>query len=245
MPITFDGRLRDFDFTPYINVQANGVSSAGSVVPQGVPGRIERVLDPLGSGEYVAQFTLHENDAPTGGASSRRSEIRGPTQIAAGTEYWAMWSYLFPDEWADTRHGFTWFQWHDIPDAGDPSPGKPPHLLGVRFPSGVGQVRASNHPDDPSLVISEFPRNPLTHLWLPPGRWHTFVSRWILSYTEGVGEFELWHDARKVLSETNQINSYNDAQGPYSKIGLYNYYSRSGWGSVRLSVDLVIHRGGR
>lgn len=229
MPIIFDGRLGDAGFSAYPSLQANGLVVSGSSSPNGIANRIDIASDPLGSGERVAQFTLYESDPPTAGTSSRRSEIRGPTQDPAGTEYWAMWSYLFPGVWADVRSGFSWMQWHDIPDGGDPSPGKPPPLLGVRAGNGLGQINASYHEDPVNPPLSDFVRRPLTYAWLPSGVWHTFVMRWLMSYTVGVGEREIWQNRRKIFAEFAQHNSYHDAQGPYFKVGLYNYFSVSGW----------------
>ncbi|MEP6878157.1 MAG: hypothetical protein ABI865_04860, partial [Nitrosospira sp.] len=65
--IVFDGRLSNNNFSGYRALEADGAIFAGALAPNGIHARLERVLDPAGSGKSVMRATHIYGDLPTSG----------------------------------------------------------------------------------------------------------------------------------------------------------------------------------
>ena len=226
MAIVFDGRVAGRSTFPSgYGIQANGVDSTTSVYTTGIDGRIALVVDPSGSGETVIQTTAYDTDALA--AIGKRAELwyQGP---AVGETVWWWWASYIPTDWPDNIN-FCVFQMHDTPDLADEA--KPPTMLGWLDAFGRYQLwnaYDSNATTTPSKTT--FDRQ-LMQFAYPKGRWIEWVMKVTWSATAGSGALTIWRDRRKVYNEVNQINTYNDADGPHWKQGVYDYYSIGSFGT--------------
>ena len=226
MPITFDGRFSTNNaFITGYGVQANGIDSTAFNYSKGIPGRMELVPDPLGSGVLVCRHTLYDTDAVA--AAGQRAEYYYQPSSAPGTTLWYWWSTLIL-QWQGDRN-FCIFQQHDTPDGSDLS--KTPTMLGYLTADGWYIQNNSSDVNALTTPAKLAADRDMLRLRFPLGRWNDFVMKVTWSATNGVGTVDMWMNRRRLLVERGKINSYNDVVGPHIKQGIYDYYHTGAFGT--------------
>jgi len=174
---------------------------------------------PVRSGTKAARFTLRRDDADVKG--SRRAEVRMKAG-RIGDEYRYAFSLFLPTDWRDEQVPATLAQWHAVPDKWLAEAGRSPPLrlmtmdgkwlLAVIWDSKRVSRRPFSDNDPEGWLLEEL--GPLDK-----GRWvdWSFTVRW--SYRDG-GRLTVTKDGRRVF-ERDGPNAYNDALGPYLKLGIY------------------------
>jgi hypothetical protein len=233
----------------------------GTVVPAGwsLPGRVLR------SGAQVVlsdeEYTAQTPDAPwglrTGATSTRhelrageqwsgdvgkmvgpnrqRSELRGATRWDLRREFWLAFSVRvtgdLPRSWSILG------QLHQRPEQGEVE--KPPPLAHVYRGRRDGSA-------DIGIVVRGDPREvtdssvQARELWsgtAPIGSWLTFVHRLRLD-PQGGGELDTWLNGARIVRERDLVLGYEDAHGPYWKIGIYR--QGSGARTVAEYADVAV-----
>lgn len=226
MAILFDGRFRTLVSFAGYGLQANGIDSTGVSYPNGIPGRVERVFDPLGSGEAVCKHTLYPTDAEA--ATGQRSEYYYQPAGTLPKTLWYWFSMFLPNDWKTDKRFILW-QFHDTPDGGD-SATRTPTMVGYLDTDRRIYLPNSYDPNATSAAHPNYDRIPFS---LPPafGRWQEWVIKAGWSASVGSGTLDLWIDRRKIYWESSQINTYNDTALPHVKIGPYDYYHLGDFGT--------------
>lgn len=206
------------------SIQTDSFTYAPGAVPDGVPGRMEWVPDPLGQRGTVLRCQLGAWTAESG-TYGNRSEINFPSEpVTAGNAAprWYRWSCMVPSGsafQADDRY-FCIAQIHDDPDAGD----------GARWPNfslyaGIGELLVMLprvHPptdgDAGSRVAGRYP--------LVRDRWMDIQLGVNLSL-ETTGWIEVIIDGNLVVREWGHGTAYNDVAGPWHKLGVYNIFKHA------------------
>ena len=248
MAILFDGRFSVDGFLPYgtayvdtMELCANGTilrtaSGGNAVTNAGIPGYIDLVADPAGTGETVMRSRTTRSDANTYGAP--RTEIGLNTDaLPFPTERWYSWSIFLPEDWEINTTEETIWQVHNYPDTSpaEASVAIPP-TMGM-YTTTDGRLRVENVYDANATTTSGSPtvRN-LFYTSLDRGQWTDWVLHAVWSATAGTGTLRFFKNRRLIFSETNHINTYNDATargglGPYMRMGTY-YWSAQAGGTI-------------
>lgn len=245
MAILFDGRFSVDGFLPYgtnyvdtMELCANGVikrTAAGgnAVTNDGIPGYLDLVADPAGSGETVMRSRVTVNDALTYG--SKRTEIGLNTEaLPFPTERWYSWSIYLPSDYTQNNVEETIWQVHNYPDTSpaEASVAIPPTMEMLTQTDGRLMVRNVYDPNATTTGPVGSGSNTVRTLFYTSadkGQWTDWVLHAKWSATVGTGQLQFFKNRRLIFSETNQINTYNDAVargglGPYMRMGTY-YWS--------------------
>lgn len=190
-------------FAGLATMQAMGQIVAGNAAPNGIG-------DALTIRDGVMVARVRDSDPMT--ALGRRAEITAPPD--AREERWYTWDFMVPEH--DISHPFSVMQIHDTPDGGDTD----------RYPNFLVTIEAGQ------IVIS-VPRAVLPTqdgfgrriaiADLEFGRWYSCALhvKWSID-NSGFREFFL--DQVPYLRESGIATHYDDAVGPYLKLGVYNFY---------------------
>lgn len=228
MTILFDGRFtHGADIDDYTQWQTNGATGTdASLIPAG---RIELVsLD----GETACRFTVADSDELA--ANGNRTEIRGPS-VTIGGEYWYSWHTYVPEGFGNDRvltldqlPNFAVGQFHQAPDGGEYSSPPMPMLY------DAGKMVIRSYYDEGATSTSEsYTRRTLASFRCLPGAWRHFVLH-VLWDASSSGFIEMWCDRRLVASETGQANCADNSEGPYPKLGVYNFGSLASYGTRQI-----------
>jgi hypothetical protein len=165
-----------------------------------------------------------------------RTELSGP-RADIGKEYWYGFSIFLPEDYVPDRVWEIVAQWHSVPDFDIGEKWRNPVMAlsttGGRwgwvnrwdakrntFQSGTRQYGG----------VREYDLGPYE-----TGVWTDWVMRVKWSYGQD-GIVEVWKNGRKVIDQSGP-NTFNDAHGPFFKMGLYK-----GWGDPGKSCDAVKKR---
>jgi len=191
-------------FSSVFQLQANGVNTSGNDSPAGIPGRLEIV-------DGVMRATVLSTDAQT--SLGHRSEIRAESNPVG--EYWYTWEMLIPESWVSDV-AIAVMQIHDSPDGGD-NPRFPNFLLTVEGDHLVALVPSATLPTEgvggTRVAVENLYKNRWISLCLHVS-WATTAS----------GLIELFIDRTPVYKRFGIATHYIDANGPYLKLGVYDYY---------------------
>lgn len=203
-------------------LQTETQTVAASAYPNGLPGAIEWVVDPMGARGTVMRSTLLPYSS---GPYGNRSELYcSPEPVSAGVRCnrWYKWSMLIDSsEWLMTDRYVSVMQIHDEPDIGD----------GARWPNliiyaGAGELRVMlpriNPPtdgDSTSRVAAAIP--------LPLDRWFDVQVGVNLSQESEQGWWCITADNKLMLREQQHGTAYVDVDGPIFKLGLYNIFKHT------------------
>jgi len=200
------------NFAGIATLQAAGQVVSGNAFPEGL-GNALKIAD----GCMVA--TVAHDDPIT--ALGRRSEITAPADPRE--ERWYAWEFMIPRQ--DVSHPFSVMQIHDTPDLED-APRYPNFLVTLEG----GQIVISV----PSAVLpaQEAYGRRIAIADLEFDRWYACCLhvKWAIDNT-GFREFFL--DRVPYLREFGVPTHYDDAVGPYLKLGLYNFYGSYPAGGFR------------
>lgn len=212
-------------FSSYAGVQANGVI-AYPAPDSGIPGRVDRLS--------LIKFTLNASDPLTAG--SHRSELAcNPEPFGVLRSY--KFSYLVPSNWIGETGGTQlFFQMHgtdDVPDI----PGRSPCL--ALLIQGDAVVVDSRYDINP-VSATPPPANFVASWPLEKGKLVDIevIAKWAY---DSAGITKIFKDGVPIYMASGP-NCYNDAKGPYPKIGIYHWQSfPAGIKSQTLyTTDLII-----
>ena len=165
-----------------------------------------------------------------------RTEVSGP-RAELGGEYWYGFSILLPGDHVPDEIWEIVAQWHGVPDFDIGEKWRNPVIAlstnGGRW-GWVNRWDAKRNTFQAGQRqyggIREYDLGPYeTGVWTD---WVVHV-RW--SYGQD-GIVEVWKNGQKVIDQTGP-NAFNDAHGPFFKMGLYK-----GWGDPKKSSDAVSKR---
>jgi hypothetical protein len=140
------------------------------------------------------------------------------------TEYWMGWSIYLPDDGGyefDSQYQEVMLQIHGTNDQCDSEGVGPPHALRPLDGRWRWDVRW-----DPNRCMGPEPAGSEL-IDLGPqerGRWTDFVARFVFSADHN-GVTQVWRDGELVVDRVGMPNHYNNAAGPYLKLGFY----KAGW----------------
>jgi hypothetical protein len=218
MTIVADYRLTvNGDFSAYNQLQCNGSTPAGTSVPQGVAGFIEKSnYSPDGGPAVPIKFQLRNSDPTT--AQGIRSEYIAQTD-AIGSERWYYWrTYIPAGSWKDSEQ-MTIMQIHDTPDGGDA--GKEPTIR--MYTDGKFIVVRNCYDPNATTTSNSATARDLCKIPFAYNTWIDLVLHAVWSATAGSGTTEVYANRRLVFKETSHINCANDTVGGYFKAGIYDY----------------------
>ena len=176
------------------------------------------VNSPIRGGNYAAELKLDRlNDKV-----SYRTELtlQNP-KFDIGKEYWIGFSNQIPTSGGD---GFFAFQIHKRPDAGDQG-GQQPILLRA---NSSGYRIDVNYDANATTTASTQGSKIFSAGSLSKGQWTDWVIHVDFSFGSD-GLLEIWKNGSMIVNYQGP-NCYNDALGPYMKVGIYipGWKSRSG-----------------
>lgn len=210
MPLEFAWPMTS-SFAGVPSLQANGSAGlSGDASPAGVSGRLDIVPDPTGVRGNVMRSRLYENDAKSG--NGHRSEI---ANTASGfSEYWYSWKMMLGDDWTDLNEPFSLMQLHDTPDDGDAI--KTPNLLVAVLSGHFRAIVPDPLPTENQIF------NRKGSLGIQTLRWYDCCVH-VNWKTSGVAGFrEVLFDRVPIYREHNVVTSYDDVEGPFLKLGVYD-----------------------
>jgi hypothetical protein len=190
------------------------------------------VRGPVRAGRYAMQTALDRYKD----ACAYRTEVSGPG-AEIGEEYWYGFSIFLPGDYAPDRIWEIVAQWHGVPDfdAGETWRNPVMALSTTRgrwgwvsrwdakrntFQNGKRQYGGTKQYD-----LGPYERNVWTD-WVVHVKW---------SYGPD-GILQVWKDGDKVIDQVGP-NAFNDAKGPFFKMGLYK-----GWTDPNQKSDAVSKR---
>lgn len=221
--VVFDGRFNKSDFSGYRALEADGEFFNGFSMPNGIPARLDRILDPAGSGNLVMRATHVVGDMPTyGGYRSELSASRDPI----GSERWYSWGYFLPDTFKTDKKGIVIAQIHDTPDVGE-SDSRAPTLAIFAQDERLVLINAfdSDRVTSRSGVIPkagvDYERRELTSWDIETGKW-VYLDLHVKWAGDETGSLEFWKDGVQLFKESNHINTFDDERGVWFKSGVYS-----------------------
>jgi hypothetical protein len=220
--IVFDGRLSKGDFSHYWVVEADGYAPVGPLAPSGIPGRIQRHLDPAGSSQLVMLATRFLGDQRTNGGM--RSEISAPKD-PIGSERWYSWGYYLPSMWKDVKDGNIIAQIHDTADQGESGLRRPTLAVSVKddkvsLINVFDYDRITSPSDTPPVARVDYEVRELASWALETERW-VHLDLHVKWAGDDTGFLEFWKDGVLLFQEKNHINTFNDEGGLWFKSGIY------------------------
>ena len=222
--IVFDGRFSKGNFSGYRALETNGATLEGAAVPNGVPGRLERVPDPAGSGKSVMRATDIHGDLPTnGGHRSEFSTFKDPV----GSDRWYSWGYYLPETFKTAKNDVAIAQIHDTADVGESNMRNPTLAVLVqgdrlKLINAFDYDRITSPSGTASLAGIDYERRELASWALDTGKW-TFLELHVKWAADDTGFIEFWKDGVLLFQEQNHINTFNDERGVWFKSGLYDW----------------------
>jgi hypothetical protein len=174
------------------------------------------VQDVVRRGKFAMRFELRDGDSP--GGDGIRAELKEQYLAPLNQVVWYSFSTLIPltfPRWSDNS---VISQWKGSTDPGEYDDRSP--ILAHRYWDGALVVdirhsaeRLQQGNDGERKTILRIPDFKL-------GVWHDFRYRIVWSYDKG--EIDCWMDGKQVIKYRGPVG-YNDARGPYFKLGLYHH----------------------
>lgn len=194
-----------------IYLQANGIERTNAQNPSGL-GDSLIILD------GVLASTMNVTDVITYG--SQRADISWQSDTRA--EHWYTWNIMIPSSWGQYEKRIVVAQIHDRPDGGDGSQ-YPNFLLMVDNKEFTISVPSAIHPTPINAGVSNggYP--------LSFDRWYECCLHANWQTSGGFREFFI--DRNPIFREYSLPTEYDNVQGPYLKIGLYNNYGWTDFGT--------------
>ncbi len=207
------------------------------------------LTQPVGSGRIgdrgIRSELRYGDEEAYGGPRAETAVVGASTsRYAAGGDFFYGFSVYVPAGWVDDGGvEDIMFQWHNIPDSGEP-PKSPNMFLGIkrdelilRITSDATEISTADSPlKEQALLVDG--------LDYTTGTWHDFVFHVVWSYQGFDGLIEAWHKQadetgyRKVLEKVGP-NMHNDDLAGYVKWGIYKPAWRNG--PTAPSVRVVGH----
>lgn len=178
---------------------------------------IQIVNSPVRQGKHAVKFTLNKNDPDT--SKSRRTELRLGA-VPVNSERWYGFSVFIPGDYQKDPSEEIIAQWLPRPDLhlGEKWTGRGP-AFSVRIEND--RFILDNRWDSRAISTKQVNNQEWNLGKVAKGKWTDWVVRAKWSYKSD-GLLEVWKDGQLVLKK-NGPNSYNDAAGPFQKIGIYKW----------------------
>lgn len=172
--------------------------------------------------DNVHYISTNTTNCPDGSSPCYRSELK-ITQSkrsiffpSSSTELWLGFSARIPKDWV-------WLGGNDDITA---------YIMQIHGGDNLGQgpifgIRNKGTKMDVSICGNVLYSSPTSTCGFYPignvniGLWENWVVHSVFSHTVKKGSVQVWRDGELVLNETNLLNSYNDADPHYLKIGTY------------------------
>jgi hypothetical protein len=188
--------------------------------------------DPVRPGRHVMKSSLERSRD----RYPDRTEVSGP-HAEIGKEYWYGFSVFLPEDYVPDRIWEIVAQWQGVPDTDIGEKWRNP-VLALSTTDGrwgwVNRWDAKRNTFQSGKReyggIHEYDLGSYER-----GVWTDWVVHVKWSY-EADGFLQVWKNGRKVIDQTGP-NAFNDAQGPFFKMGLYK-----GWGDPKKQSDAVDKR---
>jgi len=184
------------------------------------------------TGRYAMKSTLDRHRDRV----SYRTEVSGP-RAEVGKEYWYGFSILLPEDYVSDRVWEIVAQWHGVPDQDTGETWRNPVM--ALFTTGGRWSWVSRWDAKRNTFESGKRKYGGTKTYdLGPyerDRWTDWVVHVKWSYQPD-GILQIWKDGQKVIDQAGP-NAFNDAKGPYFKMGLYK-----GWRDPKTPGDAVSKR---
>lgn len=190
-------------------------------LPNGWPGYIEFVEDPLGQRGTVFMSSIDPSPAIP---LNNRSEIYSFSEpVRRGSQITRVYAYgvMVPpdDEFIATDRLFSIQQLHDAPDPGDA-----PRWPNMVLMAGAGEFQVMLPLVNPP---TQDPRHRTAGVYpLIRNKWHDVRVHMNLS-VENDGWLKVYIDDNVVVQEKGHPTQYDDIEGPNFKLGVYNIYKHS------------------
>ncbi|AFY86261.1 polysaccharide lyase [Chroococcidiopsis thermalis] len=196
----------------------------------------EIVNSPIRAGNQAIKFTLKKEDARLYGV--KRAELK-LGEVPPDSEIWYGFSVFLPSDYQQDPSSEIIAQWHDLPDKNLGEKWKSPALS---LSTKDGKFILNRKWDSKRVTVVPEGKEVVDLGLYQTGKWTDFVFR--VKWSSGSnGRLEVWQDGKLVVSR-NGPNNYNDARGPYLKIGIYkgdwkNYPDKSTISERELYFDEV------
>ncbi len=202
-----------------------------------VSGNAPTVVDhPTRAGRHAMQTSLNRRNDPV----PYRTEVSGP-HAEVGGEYWYGFSIMLPEDYVPDGIWEIVAQWHGVPDFDIGDNWRNPVMALSTTDGRWGWVNRW----DAKRNTFESGRREYggTHNYdLGPyrtGVWTDWVVHVKWSY-EPDGILRVWKDGQKVIDQSGP-NTFNDAEGPFFKMGLYKGWHDPNRPSNHVSRRLLYH----
>ena len=200
-------------------IQVDAVSYNPGEVPDGIPGRMDWVPDPLGQRGTVLRSTVHTYVSGSTGPRSEINQVTEPINHASlsAVMRWYKWDMMIPGDTSGLTSDqfFVVAQIHDKPDGGDGDawPNMVMYVSGDELQLMLGRVDPPTRGDAASRVAASFP--------LVRDRWMTIQYGTNLA-VNSAGNLEWIVDGKLIHRENGHGTAFDDVAGPWHKIGTYN-----------------------
>lgn len=201
--------------------QTKGINVSGGAYPSGIPDSFDLV-------NGVAKITVRDTDPGTYG--ERRSEMQFLRQIESIGEYWYTWKFMIPSSW-NFDIGMAIMQIHETPDEHDPPDRAVQFVLLLENDQLVARVPSAIEMQSPdSYRLASYP--------FVFDRWHFMCLHANWQHTP-TGFWEMFVDNVPMFRQFDIATAYDDLQGAYLKLGIYNFHEAQGWGTKIIYVSDV------
>ena len=175
------------------------------------------VSSPVRAGERAVKITLNKGDSDI--QNSKRSELK-LSPVPANSEQWYGFSMFLPESYKSDPSAEIIVQWHDKPDLDSGDIWKTPPLY---LTTNNGDLLLRRRWDSRRIVKNNTPqgKEAINLGPYPKGVWTDFVFHVKWSYKSD-GLLEVWRNGNLIVTEKGP-NTYNDAVGPYFKMGIYKF----------------------
>ncbi|MBD2305467.1 heparin lyase I family protein [Chroococcidiopsis sp. FACHB-1243] len=171
------------------------------------------VNSPVRAGKQAVKFLLKKEDTRIDGV--KRAELR-LGEVPPDSEIWYGFSVFLPANYHQDPSSEIIAQWHDLPDKNLGETWKSPALS---LSTKDGKFILNRKWDSKRVTVVPEGKEVVDLGLYQTGRWTDFVFH--VKWSSGSnGLLKVWQDGKLVVRR-NGLNNYNDARGPYLKIGIY------------------------
>ena len=209
----------------------------GSLKGWGISGNSPAVSkECVRAGRYAMKTSLDRHKDKV----AYRTEVSGPGS-EVGKEYWYGFSIFLPDDYVPDKLWEIVAQWHGVPDFKIAEDWRNPVAA---LSTNGGRWGFVNRWDSKRNTFEGGKRryDGSKHYDLRPyerDRWTDWVVHVKWSYGKD-GVLEVFKDGRRVIDQHGP-NAFNDAKGPYFKMGLYKGWKRAEAASDAVSSRVLYH----
>jgi hypothetical protein len=202
-------------------IQIDTVSYAPAAVPNGIPGFMDFVDDPLGQRGKVLRSTVYTHVSGSTGPRCEINQVNEPINTASLSPVtrWYKWDMMIPSETfgLTSAQSYVVSQVHDTTDGGDGDawPNMIMYVSGNELQLMLGRVNPPTRGDAASRVAASYP--------LVRNQWMTIQYGTNLA-VDAAGSIDWIIDGKLIHRENGHGTAFDDVVGPWHKIGSYNIF---------------------